>query len=390
MDGPLAYNSNLHPAEDLAAIADQVARFGGAVRQRLGWPRLGVDLRLGSRALAEAASQGVAGLRRACDGAGLQIDTLNLFPLQPFQNERVKEQVYRPDWSEDDRLQPTLTGIEVALALSDADLVTISTLPGSFKPWRPGTRQVAAMAARLGRWAAAAARAEAATGRRVVLCLEPEPWCLLERSHEVVAFWDGPVQEHAVPACVAALDDDHAAAQRAVARHIGWCADTCHISVAFEEQSVAIERLQACGAGVMKMQVSACPEVTDAADAGQVAALRRLDEPRFLHQTALRQADGVVRQVVDLDRLDALLVTAEAGDTVRSHFHIPLDREPADGLHSTRFDSLAGLAAAGAGGCRHVAVETYTWSILADDDGDRIAGTAGELAWLAERQPRPG
>jgi len=58
----------------------------------------------------------------------------------------------------------------------------------------------------------------------------------------------------------------------------------------------------------------------------------------------------------------------------------------ATGLSTTITDSLRGLKASIAAGCTHLAVETYTWSILAANERDALAGTVRELAWL-QAQP---
>ena len=89
----LAYNSNLHPAESFTDIIDSCCRFGGAVREQLGWDQLGIDLRLGLQAIAEWQEQpdlAAAGKARLAD-AGLVVTTINAFPLEPFQVEVVKQ-----------------------------------------------------------------------------------------------------------------------------------------------------------------------------------------------------------------------------------------------------------------------------------------------------------
>nr|MBA3708366.1 xylose isomerase [Planctomycetota bacterium] len=172
---PLGYSSNLHAAETLDEVVAHVVPFARSVRERLGWQRMGIDLRLGLAALA-GGTAAIAALRSALDAAGLSAHTLNGFPLRPFQQARVKEQAYLPDWSEAERLRASLDLLSAALALSDEPLVTISTVPGSYRPFGPARNDARVIATALGRWAAAAAIIERDTGRTAVLCLEPEPW----------------------------------------------------------------------------------------------------------------------------------------------------------------------------------------------------------------------
>ena len=85
----------------------------------------------------------------------------------------------------------------------------------------------------------------------------------------------------------------------------------------------------------------------------------------------------------DLHQLDRCLARLPGATAVRSHFHIPVFREPqTSGLSSTVADSRAGLAACLAAGCAHVSVETYTWSILAANERDALDGTVRELHTL--------
>jgi sugar phosphate isomerase/epimerase len=371
MEAPLAFNSNLHPAETVSEIIEGVLPLARAVRERLGWQRIGLDLRLGSRAIAELAAAAVlARLRRACDAAGVVISTINAFPLAPFQAERVKDRAYAPDWTQPGRLADSLACIDLALALADHDLLTISTVPGSFKPWGRPANDHARIAAALVAWVRVAAERCAVSGRRVMLCLEPEPWCTLEHSVEVVDFW----QQALLPA----------AAGLPIAEHLGICFDTCHCSLAFEQQQEAVERLRRAGIAIGKCQFSAALEVALPDPAG-LSALAAMAEPRFLHQCAARSAAGSLVKVSDLDQLDDLLGRLPAATCVRSHFHVPVFWPPqASGLSTTIRDSQRGLAACHAAGCRQFAVETYTWSVLAAEERDIVEGCTREMQAMSE------
>jgi sugar phosphate isomerase/epimerase len=376
---PLAYSSNLHPAESCAEIAEALHRLAGPLRRDLGWDRLGVDLRLGSLAL----DGDLALIRRTLDAEGLSAHTLNGFPLRPFQAARVKEDAYLPDWSEPARLADSLRLIDAALLLSDEPEITVSTCPGSFRPLGPGRNDPVAFATALGRWAAAAHRVRERTGRSVVLCPEPEPWCQLETSWDVAAFWQGALASDGLQAAQEALDGDLAAARLALSRQLGVCFDTCHLSLAFEDQAGAAQRIRAAGARIVKIQVSAAPQA-DLALTGQATALAAMAEPRFLHQSAARDASGGMARCVDLPELPAMLARLPGAELARSHFHVPIDAaQLANGLATTAPDSRLGLAAASAIGEPHLAVETYTWPLLAADENGRRSGTARELLTLA-------
>ena len=114
------------------------------------------------------------------------------------------------------------------------------------------------------------------------------------------------------------------------------------------------------------------------------AALAAMSEPRFLHQTQVRAANGSRIKVPDLPGLPAALQALPDAEIVRSHFHVPLHAsELSPGITTTSDESAQAVRQALACGAEHIAVETYTWSILASDEATAIAGTAAELRWLA-------
>jgi len=217
---PLGYSTNLHAAESLSDLRARLLPFAADVRQALGWSRLGIDLRLGDVALADLAKpDAVVALRADFDAAGLSAHTLNGFPLRAFQAPRVKEQAYLPDWTDPARLASSLRLLEVALVLSDEPLVTISTVPGSYRPFGPAHNDATVIAQNLARWVVAAHRVWETSGRVAVLALEPEPWCLLETSHDVAWFWRGPLATHGLAVLRAELGAN-SVASAALARHL--------------------------------------------------------------------------------------------------------------------------------------------------------------------------
>ncbi|NRA37937.1 MAG: metabolite traffic protein EboE [Planctomycetes bacterium] len=382
---PLAYNSNLHPAESCEELIGSLQAFALPLREQLQWQKLGVDFRIGSQEIAELQNpQQLSALRRCIDQCQLSVHTLNGFPLSPFQVAVVKDQAYHPDWTSQQRLQESIQLIEYALALSDEKYLSISTSPGTFKPWGVSDPIVKSIAENIGHWIAAAAMVYRSSGRRVQLALEPEPWCLLEHSQEVLAFWSGPLQQYALPVCLAALDNDLLAAQQALKDHVGICFDTCHVSLAFEDQAAVVNKFVQAGIPIAKCQFSAALEVRNPQQQPEaVAQLAAMHEPKFLHQTAARNKNGSLVRVCDLDQLDDCLRRMPDAESVRSHFHIPVFWPAHDhGLSSTIDESIQGLRACVAAGVQHIAVETYTWSVLSEREQDSLEGSLSELQFL--------
>jgi hypothetical protein len=383
----LTYCTNVHPAPDLAGVHRVVREYAEPVRRRLGVDRLGLGLWLG-RAVVDAlvaAPSEVERLRAVLDGAGLYIFTLNAFPYGDFQAGAVKHAVYHPDWSDYERVGYTmaLANLLTRLLSDDLDQASISTLPvGHGREWDDDRISLAALY--LMRVARYLHRLAQDTGKRIRLCLEPEPGCVLETTADAIAFFRGPLLE-------AAERDGESPA--IIDGFLGLCFDCCHQAVAFEDPVASLAALARAGVRVGKVQLSSALEVAEPGTDGTFGELARFVEPRFLHQVRAAGNGGVV---AGADDLPAALAAAAAGRFPvsvpwRIHYHVPIHRAGVGGLATTRPDLERALAAVlEQEACRHLEVETYTWSTL--PEGERPDGRdslvdviAAELEWARER-----
>lgn len=366
--GLLGYCTNVHPAEDLPGLLEQLDVYAGPIRRRLGVPELAVGLWLPAPVAAELAADPAARslLQERLVANGLTVRTLNAFPFAGFHDNVVKRAVYLPRWGDPARSAFTRDCAEVlAHLLPEHGTGSISTVPLG---WREGwgaaeddaaERELAALGAFL-------EDLYARSGRRVRLAIEPEPGCVLDNIADVVA-WLRPRVESG------ALDP----------AYIGICLDTCHLAVSFADPATEIAAVRAAGLSVVKVQASAAVEVPDPRDRRQRDLIGRFVEPRYLHQTRELTADGTVLAVDDLD----LALAGLPGDGPwRVHFHIPIHADPAPPLRSTRdviAECLGALEGAYDGLC-DIEVETYTWAVLPPETAgvDLITGITEELRWL--------
>lgn len=365
----LSYCTNVHPAEDLDGVLAQLDRFAGPVRDAAGLDQLGVGLWLPAELAARlAASAGDRDrLRALLESNGLVLRTVNAFPYRAFHAEVVKLDVYRPDWADERRVTHTLDCAAVlADLLPDGGAGSISTLPLAWRePWtadddRHATASLVHVSRRL-----RALREE--TGRTVRLAIEPEPGCVLDTVHDVVA-WLAPRTRSGE------IDPEF----------VGVCLDTCHLAVSFADPDAAVREIADAGLRVVKVQASAALHVERPADAASRDAVAAFVEPRYLHQTRELQSDGAVLATDDLaEALDHL----PAEGPWRVHFHVPLHLSPRAPLIATTDVLVTALAAVRAiphGDEAHLDVETYTWSVLPDPVDDLVAGIAGEVRWAAD------
>ncbi|MFF9073237.1 metabolite traffic protein EboE [Streptomyces sp. NPDC014646] len=344
----LSYCTNVHPAETLDGVRAQLRDHCEPVRRRLGRDRLGIGLWLArdaARALTDDPSE-LRSLRAELDRRGLEVVTLNGFPYEGFGADEVKYRVYRPDWTDPERLAHTTALARLLAGLLPADVTegTISTLPIAWRTPFASDAEAAGLAhtalTTLGERLDALAEL---TGKSIRIGLEPEPGCTIETTadaHTPLAAIGHP--------------------------RIGICVDTCHLATSFEDPDTALDALHTAGIRVAKAQLSAAlhaehphlPEVR--------SALAAFAEPRFLHQTRTRTATGALHGTDDLD--EALTGPALPDRTPwRAHFHVPLHAPPTPPLTST-LPVLRSALTRLVGGPRpltaHLEVETYTWQAL--------------------------
>ncbi|MGW7411309.1 metabolite traffic protein EboE [Streptomyces sp. NPDC054863] len=263
----LAYCTNVHPAETLDGVVAQLREHCEPVRKRLGRDRLGIGLWLARDAARTLAGDPAAlrGLRSALDRRGLEVVTLNGFPYEGFGAQEVKYRVYKPDWTDPERLSYTTTLARLLAALLPDDVTegSISTLPLA---WRtPYDRHPTAATTARTALTTLAERLDALeelTGKSIRIGLEPEPGCTIETTADTI----GPLTTLASP-------------------RIGICVDTCHLATSFEDPATALSALTTANIPIAKAQLSAALHAEDPQLPEVRTALSHFAEPRFLHQT---------------------------------------------------------------------------------------------------------
>lgn len=380
--GPqIGYCTNVHAGADLAATRANLERYALAVKARVSPDRpMGVGLWLSAAAarklLAEQQAEAFAGWLR---DVGLVPFTLNGFPHGDFHQAVVKHRVYEPTWYDPERLRYTLDLITIHNALLPPGMEgSISTLPLAWGQPAPAGEQLALAAKHLGQVAEHLSKLEQRSGRLIYLSLEPEPGCVLQRSGDVVRFF----QEHWL----------RGGEEAAVRRHLRVCHDVCHAVVMFEEQADVLKAYRAAGIEVGKVQVSSAVTVPwdQIAPDDRRAAVEQLAsfaEDRYLHQTLVRdRADAAPVFHEDLPRaLRTVTDPRQLSGEWRIHFHVPVYLERFGHLSSSRSAIDECLKAARQHPTmHHFEVETYAWGVLPAElrQPDLARGIAEEMKWF--------
>ena len=337
----ICYCTNIHAGEGwdetFANLTSHLPVIKAAFSPTRSFP---VGLRLSERATRELDDDGAARFHDWCAAHGLFVPTLNGFPYGSFHRTIVKDQVYLPDWRSPERVAYTSRLADLlARWLPAGETGSISTVPVGFKTHlRPGDeplirRNLLEVAAHLD-------RLRQASGREIVLSLEPEPGCLLETTEETVRFFEG-------------LDLPGWAREL-----VGICYDCCHQAVAFEEPAESLALLTDAGIRIGKVQVSSAVRLTRP----DRAALSRFAEPCYLHQVVIRHPDGTLVRHRDL--AEALADPAADGEW-RVHFHVPvyLGDTATFGTTQPFLETFLPLLDPRI----LLEVETYTWQVLPEE-----------------------
>ena len=409
----IGYCTNVHAGTNVATIQETLANHAAKIASQRRIAGISqTPLPVGLWIPASAAGELVAG-----DGAeqfadwmvtqDLQPLTINGFPFDNFHLPVVKHRVYRPAWWQRSRLDYTIqlaslldrimTRMPICDSPGEKAVGSISTLPLGW-PGRLGLsadgdqqgvtdqQNVARAGENLRELASSLHQLESRTGRRIVVAIEPEPGCLLDRCGDIVDFFERELPEV-----------NHR-------RHLTVCHDVCHSAVMFESQADAIASYARAGIGIGKVQVSSAIDVPLATmDVDQrravIVELMSFAEDRYLHQTGVIDSAGAFRLVEDLPQwLESITLRESAGHLgsdhhLRIHFHVPIFRRELGHLRSTQ-DAIAECVAAISGPdapefTGHYEVETYAWTVLPER---MTAGTltpqtlsdgiAQELAWF--------
>ena len=307
--------------------------------------------------------------------------TINAFPFGDFHGERVKHAVYEPAWWSPARADYTL---EIAQVFHDilppGEVGTISTLPIGWPHEGVGNEQRAQAALELARVAQWLSDLEQREGRHLRVCLEPEPGCLLDRTANVVDFFEQYLRP-AVP-------------EELIRRYLGICHDVCHATVMFESQDEVLRAYTSADIPIGKVQVSSAivAQTGGLAEAERQEVLRelaRFAEDRYLHQTTVRTDDGL--QFFEDLPLALAALEGQPTDQWRVHFHVPLFLERFGRLSTSQSEIDVCLTALRELNSQPaLEVETYAWDVLPSElkEATLAAGIAKEIDWLSDRLSR--
>jgi sugar phosphate isomerase/epimerase len=371
---PLSYCTNVHPGQTVAEVEHGLTEYAVPMRQRFG--ELAAGLWLARPVVSELleSADALANFKAKITQLDLSCYTLNTFPFGNFHDERVKENVYLPDWSDERRLAYTVDCARVLAEIIDEDIEgSLSTVPLGFKGFDHPADFTASCADQLIRLARELEKIYTETGRRIRLAIEPEPFCVIETTPETIAFFE---QLRSRAADQGALE--------LASEYLGVCYDVCHQSVEFEDVAESIRTLRDNDIRINKVHITCAIRIEQPnSNAAARELLAQYVEPRYLHQTMARNSAGEISRLIDLTEQMTRNPTDgfEQADEWRVHYHVPVNADSLGPLQTTRDDlKLALKTVAELDYAPHLEVETYTWEVL--PDGNQVSLVDGFTAEL--------
>lgn len=382
----LAYCTNVHRGNTWDETFDSLERYVLSVREKVEpEKRFAIGLRLGADAAHElSAPEQITQFQKWLEAKNCYVFTINGFPYGNFHGQRVKEEVYRPDWGTKERLRYTVQLFEILeKLLQPGEEGSVSTLPGSFKEFHPEGTIPPDILENLLLCSDEIDRIKAPKNLDLHLGMEPEPLGLFETTPETISFFD--------------LLKEKGKVRDSLLQNIGVNYDCCHLAVEFEEAEEGLNKLDQAGIRLSKLHLSSALRVNPTPE--NLNSLKDFVEEVYLHQVVIGQEGKVIRRHKDLDlAIEAIESGKDAsGEEWRIHFHVPLHASPGNGMKDTKdhVSKTLDWLASNPMKCRHLEMETYTWEVLPENlrTLDVVDQVAEEYFWtlneLSERDLAP-
>ena len=379
----LAYCTNVHRGNSWQETFDSLENYVMKVREAVApEQRFAIGLRLGADAARELADpRELYEFRKWLDQKNAYVFTINGFPYGNFHGSRVKEQVYRPDWTTNERMDYTLLLFSILEKLLEpGEEGSVSTLPGSFKEFLPDQEIPDTLLQKVDACALEIEKLAGPKNLDLHLGMEPEPLGLFETTPETVSFFEKLL--------------DKGSDEEIIRKRIGVNYDCCHLAIEFEDAHEGLDSLVKYGIRLSKLHLSSA--LATKPTENNLLRLKDFIEPVYLHQVTLGKDGQCIRRIKDLD---TALEMQRAGnlpeaDEWRIHFHVPLHASPGGDLGDTRLhviDTLFWLSK-NPNACRHLEMETYTWEVLPEklQAGTVVEQVGKEYQWTLEQMDKIG
>jgi len=375
----MSYCMNVHPANSYGELIENLKQYAIPVREKVAdCVDMGVELHLNHVVGREVESR-LNEFSNWMDSHELKVFSINNYPLIDFHQSVVKDKVYLPNWLDEERLEATLRSCRIlATLLPPAGIGNVSTLGGAYRFHQLPENAEEKMAEKLINAAAEIIKLNESTGKQIGLAMEPEPDTTLDSRKSILDFFEEVLPKAALKFGISMND---------VKQVIGINLDACHSCVIFENPSETWTAIRKSGIEIFKLHVTNAPRLLNPFDDDKIEILRKLDEPKYLHQSFAATMDGKIHRYQDLNEMP--LEKLEEFKEIRTHFHVPLHLTGFGSALTTNEEVVELLTTVKKSEeFPKCVVETYTWpqhiSASGESPPSLVDGISEEVRWLAD------
>jgi hypothetical protein len=387
--GHLTYSTLVHPGDDWAAMWASLTNYVPRVKARVSPNQtFGVSLRISNASATTLVNNKAERdkLKKFLADNNMYLYTVNAFVFGAFKNTLVKEQVYEPNWSTEERTQYTMNVARILADVVPEEISpSIQSAPLGFKPKSNSKAVVDKYTENVMRVAAELIKLERETGRTVTLALEPEPFCFLETTDETIDYFQNHLYGGRATEMLAKLSglpiSEAIIAQR---RFIGIVFDICHQSVIYEDIATSCQKLVDAGVPIFKFQEAAAMRIPEVTQKIVDVLKNRFAKTIYLTQTFERK-DGKINRYLNLEDAFVAWEKDPGPREWRTHFHVPVFLDDLGDFGTTRFAIEEALKFHKQKPIsRQLEIETYTWDVLPDHlkTGDIVDYVSREIEWV--------
>ncbi len=366
---------NVHPASNYNDLISNLEKFAIPIANKVKSSGvMGVELHL-NHIVAEEVLLRIDEFKAWLENSKLQIFSINNYPLIDFHQKIVKDKVYLPNWAHDERVHSTITCAKIlSFILKEGQSASISTLAGAYR-FHPEFTKTSLICENYLKAFTAIHELNKKKSIKITLALEPEPDTTLDTIESVLTFFEQDLSNCAKQQKISMSD---------VKSVIGLNLDACHASVLFEKPEQLLVILLEKGINTFKFHITNAPVLQPPYTPEKITSFRKLNEPKYLHQTFARKNNKIFRFK---DLAEFPFERCNEFDEVRTHYHVPLQLKDFSNLKTTNEEVVELLkASAKLPGNHNFVSETYTWpQHLESIDAkyfNLIDGIAQEVEWL--------
>ncbi|XDD45526.1 metabolite traffic protein EboE [Leptospira sp. WS39.C2] len=391
--GLLTYCSNIHSGESWFDHFQELKTYLPKIKEQIS-PNLpfAIGLRLSNEAsIVLSEKENLMEWKNWLQQESIFVISINGFPFGGFHSEVVKEDVYHPDWSTNERYEYTkrlFTLLDEMLPKGEEGGVSTPPLSYFYFDTNDLDRKsrILKCTEKIIHTLVDLIHFRIKTGRLLHLDIEPEPDGLLGTHSDFTKWFETELVPSALSILKKEFGYDQTLAVESIKEHIRLCLDVCHLAVTFEVNEYLFSELKRTGIKVGRIQISSALKVkfSDHTQA-TLLSLKPFDEKKYLHQVVSVKQNGEKKSYRDLG--EAISNGAENGEEWRIHFHVPIFLETYGNFLSTQEELSFVLDFHKQNPFTNVLeVETYTWNVLPESLQISLESSIQrELNWVKKK-----